>query len=134
MCRIIVAALFFCLPFLFVLPFSAESITCKRTGVFGQVVIDESPAADECYPLTWQTKSTTRGGKVVRKEIEFDSVCSNYFEGSIPYRNCRRQAVEFFQDNCKDLKEKYKKTKSPYNEQFRLDMECFCGAGRLFRP
>lgn len=132
--RVILTAFLLCLPLLVVKPFSAESITCRRSGVFGQAVVDESPGGDKCYRLSWNTKTTTRGGRTVKKEIDFGSVCSNYFEGSIAYRNCRRQAQEFFRDNCKDLREKYKKTKRPYNERYKLDMDCFCGAGHLFRP
>ncbi len=117
-----------------VFPPAAESITCKRTGAFGQRVVDESPASDKCYRLSWNTTTTRRGSTVIKKRIDYDSVCHNYPEGSIAYRNCGHQAQEFFRDNCSDLKEKYKKTKRPYNEKYRLDMDSFCEAGNLFRP
>ena len=122
------------LSLLFILPPSVEGITCRRTGAFGQQVVHESPATDKCYPLTWNTTTTRRGAKIIKKSIDYNSVCHNHPEGSIDYRNCRNQAKRFFRDNCYDLKEKYKKTKRPYNEQYQLDMDCFCEAKHLFRP
>lgn len=133
MCRGISTGLLF-LFLLFLLPSSVESITCRRTGAFGQAVVHESPATDKCYQLTWNTTTTRREAKVIKKSIDFNSVCHNYPEGSIDYRNCRNQAKRFFRDNCYDLEEKHKKTKRPYNEQYRIDMDYFCEAKHLFRP
>jgi hypothetical protein len=117
-----------------VLPPAAEGVTCKRTGAFGQQIVYDSPASDRCYRLSWNFTETKRGSKVIKRRIDYDSVCHNYPEGSIDHRNCRHQAQHFFRDNCSDLKEKYKKTKRPYNEKYRLDLDCFCEAGCLYRP
>jgi len=78
--------------------------------------------------MKWKTRTTSEGGKVVRKEILTDSVCYNYPEGSIDYRNCRSQAKEHFDDKCYELTKKYRTTKAPYHMEFKLDMDCFCRA------
>jgi hypothetical protein len=130
------AATLFCLSlsFLLMMPASASGITCRRTGAFGQTIIYESPTSVKCYSLNWNTQTTIREGTVTKKNIDYDSVCYNYPAGSIDYRNCRNQAKRFFGDNCSDLKEKYRVTKSPYNEAYKLDLDCFCEAEFRFRP
>jgi len=107
----------------------AEAKTCTRYGPNGQVIHYLCPKpAPKKFSLQWKTRTTSKGSEVVRKEILTDSVCYNYPEGSIDYRDCRGQAKEHFADRCDELTHKYRSTKAPYHLEFKLDMESFCRA------
>jgi hypothetical protein len=120
----------FCLVFMLigVAPFS-EAKDCIKYGSNGQKIHYLCPKpAEPSYHLQWKTRTTSEGSKVVRKEILTDSVCYNYPEGSIDYRNCRSQAKEHFGEKCYELTQKFRTTRAPYHEEFRLDKDCFCRA------
>ena len=104
--------------------------TCKKYGPGGKVVYYNCSqnTPDKIYTPQWKTETTQQNGKVVRKKILIDSVCYNYPAGSIDYRECRQQADTYFAEKCADLEHRYKTTKSPYNQEYRIDMESFCRA------
>jgi len=90
----------------------------------------ECSEPEKNYRTQWKTETTRRksDGKVIKKRIQARSVCYNYEKGSIDYRGCRRKAKELFDDKCKELRSKYKKTIQPYNKEFQVDMEMYCRA------
>lgn len=93
--------------------------------------------SEPVYFPSWkeETKTTRSGGEVyVKKRIVNESVCFNYPEGSIEYRGCRKQARELFREKCDFYKEKYRSTKSPYNEDYKVEKDMFCTAGSTFQP
>ena len=93
--------------------------------------------SDPVYHLRWkeQTKTMTSGSEVyIKKRILNDSVCYNYPEGSIEYRGCRRQARKHFREKCDFYKDKYRSTKKPYNEDYKVNRDMFCSAGSSFQP
>lgn len=77
------------------------------------------------YAIKWQERSN---------RILFDSVCYNYAEGSIPYRRCRAQAKKHFTQQCRLLSDKYSKTRSPYNQKYKVKRDKFCQAADRYYP
>lgn len=109
----------------------AEAGTCVKYGSSGQKIYYACPDdEDRQYPAKWKVQTTREGNKVVKKEIDINSVCYNYPVGSIEYRRCRRQAKAYFKERCRELQQRYRTTKRPYNEEFEIDMKSFCYAER----
>lgn len=50
---------------------------------------------DSAWPINWQSRNG---------EIVYDSVCEDKGNGSVAYRNCRREAQKLFRDKCKAAK------------------------------
>ena len=112
---------------------TVEAKTCKKYGPNGQVIYFACPEQPEKdYRPQWKTRTTREGSKVVKKEILKDSVCYNYPVGSIDCRRCRRQAEDYFDEKCKELKRRYRTTKKPYHLEVKVDMDSFCRAKRLY--
>ncbi|MDW7646516.1 MAG: hypothetical protein SCI25_15945 [Desulfuromonadales bacterium] len=109
---------------------TAVAKTCKKYGPNGQVIYYNCSQnkPNKTVSPQWKTETTRENGKVVRKKILIDSVCYNYPTGSIEYRECRRQADDYFAEKCADLERRYKETRSPYNQEYKIDMESFCRA------
>ncbi len=58
---------------------------------------EELQNKDSAWPINWNTQSG---------EIVYDSVCEDKGEGSVAYRNCRREAQKLFRDKCNSAKDK----------------------------
>lgn len=116
------------------LPAYSSSLKASRNKAVRHTKIRNS---DPVYQLRWkeQTKTTRSDGEThIKKRILNDSVCYNYREGSIEYRGCRKQARKHFRDRCKFFKEKYRSTKKPYDEEYKVKRDMFCLAGSNFQP
>ena len=67
-------------------------------------------------------------------QILHDSVCFNYPEGDIVYRDCRQKAREVFRERCDKYEDLYKKTRYPYNKDHKRNMDMYCRSASTYWP
>lgn len=52
---------------------------------------EQEQSKDNSFTITWQSQGN---------EILYDTVCQDLGEGSVKYRNCRREAQKLFREKC----------------------------------
>jgi len=66
--------------------------------------------------------------------IIHDSVCLNYPEGDITYRDCRQEARVIFRQRCEKYTDLYQKTKAPYHLKHEDNRDKYCYAASQYWP
>jgi hypothetical protein len=69
-----------------------------------------------------------RGGYIIHS-----SVCFNHKYGSLKYRRCKREAKDYFQEQCDILTEKWENTRYPERLKYQQDREKFCHSASTYR-
>lgn len=93
--------------------------------------------ADPKPVVNWRERRTTKttgSGVEVKKEILHESVCYDYEEGSLAYRDCRQAAREHFREQCDIFDKKYRGAKRPYDKWYEVERDKFCRAATGFSP
>ena len=111
------------LIFVLICSIPAFSKTCVKYDRSGNKIYYVCPEPRERqYRFQWDETTTTKGDKVIKKEIVLSTVCSRYGKGSIEYRRCRGQAQDYFENKCNSL-----------GYDARIDKDMYCGASRKLK-
>jgi len=101
--------------------FSNDSFAIKQT-----TRITKLPKKKESkIKVSWKERNN---------QILHDSVCFNYQEGDIIYRDCRQEAREVFRERCNSYEDLYKRGRYPYNKDHKRQMEKYCRSASLYWP
>ena len=66
--------------------------------------------------------------------IDSASVCNNLKRGSVDYRDCRSNALEFFKQRCEQLKQSVENQGMNAPDDLRHEKDMFCHAASTFSP
>ena len=67
-------------------------------------------------------------------EILDQHVCFNYKEDERKFRQCRKEAVQYFEDECEFYSQKFKSTSQKYRQMYEPEMNKFCNASQRYEP
>lgn len=66
--------------------------------------------------------------------IDSASMCNNLKRGSVDYRDCRSNALEFFKQRCEQLKQQVENQGMNASADLRHEKDMFCHAAATFSP
>ena len=75
--------------------------------------------------IQWYEKE----GEILNKDV-----CFNYKSDYRKYRQCRKNAVDYFRDECNFYTSKVKKSPRKYREMYVPEMDKFCNAHNTYDP
>ena len=63
-----------------------------------------------------------------------EKVCFNYKKSRSQYRQCRRKAVDYFEQECEFYTEKIRTTHQKYRAMYKPEKDKFCTASDVYEP